>query len=359
MTKPRHPQIRPTRAEIHLDALTHNLGIVRAHAGSARVFAVIKADAYGHGLVPIAKRLVEDGIDGLAVALTEEGLRLRSAGLTGPILVLNGLYDGAHRDVVEAALTPVVYDGSDAERFASLGAAVHVKVDTGMTRLGVRDLERFLDRAPALRIAGLMTHLSSAEDDDEATNAQLDAFDRAAAAVRARGHRPVLHAANSAGTLLHARARYDQVRVGVALYGVRPNDRSVLDLRPVMRVLTSVARVVEVEAGATVGYGRTWTAPKRSRVATLAIGYGDGYLRSLSDRGHVLVRGVRCPLIGRISMDLAGVDVTELERCERGDEVIVIGEALRAEEVARAAGTIAYEVLCSIAPRVPRVYASE
>ncbi|MEZ4339296.1 MAG: alanine racemase [Sandaracinaceae bacterium] len=349
-------QVRPTRAEIDLSALAHNLGVIRAHAGATRVFGVIKADAYGHGLVPIAERLVAEGIDGLAVALAEEGLRLREAGVRVPVIVLNGIYDGAHEDVVRAGLTPVVYDGGDAERFAALGAGVHVKVDTGMTRLGVRDLGAFLDRFPQLRVEGLMTHLASADEDEEATRAQLDAFDEAARVLRGRGHAPVLHAANSAGTLLWPRARYDVVRTGVALYGVRPNEASTLDLRAVMRVITSVARVVEVPAGTRVGYGGTWTAARPSRIATLAIGYGDGYLRASSNRGAAVVRGVRCPVVGRVSMDLTGVDVTELPACARGDEAVMIGEELRAEEVGRGAGTIAYEVLSSIAPRVPRVY---
>ncbi|MCB9597749.1 MAG: alanine racemase [Sandaracinaceae bacterium] len=356
MAQPWCVQVRPTRAEIDRGALAHNLGVVRAHAGAAKIFAVIKADAYGHGLVAVAERLVAEGADGIAVALTEEGLRLRAAGVEAPVIVLNGIYDGAHRDVVEAALTPVVYDLGDAERFRALGAGVHVKVDTGMTRLGVTDLPRFLERCGSLRIDGLMTHLATAEADPEGTTAQLDAFDRAAELVRAAGHAPVLHAANSAGALLWPRARYDIVRTGVALYGVRPTDDSTLDLRPVMRVLTTVARVVDVPVGARVGYGGTWTASRPSRIATLAIGYGDGYLRSSSNRGHAVIRGARCPLVGRVSMDLTGVDVTDLVACERGDEAVMVGAELRAEEVARGAGTIAYEVLSSIAPRVPRVY---
>ncbi|MBX3274463.1 MAG: alanine racemase [Sandaracinaceae bacterium] len=357
MAQPCRVQVRPTRAEIDRGALAHNLRAVEGRVGGAAVFAVIKADAYGHGLVPIAERLVREGVGGLAVALAEEGLQLRAKGIGGPILVLNGIYDGAHREVVEAGLTPVVYDEADAARFEALGAAVHVKVDTGMTRLGVRALGPFLDRFPGLRVAGLMTHLASADEDPEATRAQLDAFDAAIALARGRGHAPVLHAANSAGALLWPRARYDLVRVGVALYGVRPEggDAS-LDLRPVMRVVTSVARVVEVPAGTRVGYGGTWTAARPSRVATLAIGYGDGYHRAASNRGHAVIRGVRCPLVGRVSMDLTGADVTDLPACERGDEAIMVGPELPAADVARATGTIAYEVLCSIAPRVPRVY---
>lgn len=356
MAQPCRVQVRPTRAEIDRAALAHNLGVVRAHAGRSKVYAVIKADAYGHGLVPIAERLVADGVDGLAVALSEEGLRLRAAGVAVPVIVLNGIYDGAHRDVVAAGLTPVVYDAGDAERFVKLGAAVHLKVDTGMTRLGVRELAPFLDRVPGLRIEGLMTHLASADEDREATAAQLDAFDAAIAEVRARGHDPICHAANSAGALLWPRARYDLVRTGVALFGVRPAEGDALDLRPVMRVLTTVARVVDVPAGTRVGYGGTWTAPRASRIATLAIGYGDGYLRASSNRGHAVIRGARCPLVGRVSMDLTGVDVTDLPVCERGDEAVMVGPELRAEEVGRAAGTIAYEVLSSIAPRVPRHY---
>lgn len=350
--------IRPTRAEIRLPELAHNLGIVRAHAGEARVFAVVKADAYGHGMVPVAHALVDAGVDGFAVALVEEGLALRGAGIDAPVIVLNGLYGDAHAEVVEAGLTPVVYDLADAERFAALGAGVHVKVDTGMTRLGVRDIAAFLERAGELRIDGLMTHLSSASSDADATNEQLDVFERAVGLVRARGHAPILHAANSAATLLHPRARYDLVRAGVSLYGVRPSVASEHDLRPVMRLVTSIARVETVPAGSSVGYGGTWTAPRESRIATLAIGYGDGYPRALSNRGEVVVRGRRCPVVGRVSMDLTGVDVTEVAGCARGDEVVALGPELRAEEVARAADTIAYDVLCSIARRVPRVYLS-
>lgn len=360
------PQIRPTRAEIDLAALAHNLGVVRTHAGDVPVYAVVKADAYGHGLLPVAHRLTEEGVDGFCVALAEEGLRLRAAGINAPIIVLNGIYDGAHARVIDAGLTPVVYELDDVERFATgaLGRplGVHLKVDTGMTRLGVlpASLPAFLDRIAetSLRVAGLMTHLTAAEDDPEATAAQLAAFRSAANAVRERGHRPVLHAANSGGVLLRPDAHADLVRAGVALYGIRPSTAPDLDLRPVMRLVTSVARVVEVPAGTSVGYGSTWTATRPSRIATLGIGYGDGLMRHLSNRGHALVAGVRCPLVGRVSMDLTGVDVTGVT-CERGDEAVLWGHQgdalLHPEEVAEAAGTIAYEVLSSVSPRVPRV----
>ncbi len=357
-------QVRPTRAEIDLGRLAHNAALVRAAARPARLFAVVKADAYGHGLEAVAARLTEVGVDGFAVALTEEGLTLRAIGVTQPILVLNGIYDGAHREVVRHGLSPVVYDLADCERFAAVGgASVHLKVDTGMHRLGVPlgELDRFAARLARLDVAveGLMTHLSSAEDDPEATAAQLARFDEARAILARHGVTPpILHAANSAATLEHPGSRHDLVRCGLALYGGRPS-ASDLDLRPVMRVVTSVARVADVPAGEAVGYGRTWTAPRPSRIATLALGYGDGLMRHLSNRGEVLIGGRRCPIVGRVSMDLTGVDVTALPACARGDEAVVIGrqggDEIRPEEVAAAAGTISYEVMTSIAPRVPRV----
>lgn len=356
MAQPSFVRCRTTRAEIDLDALSHNLRVVRDHAGGARVFGVIKADGYGHGLTQVARELVASGADGLAVALVEEGLALRAAGVAAPILVLNGLYGDGHDAVVEAGLTPCVYDDADAAAFAARGVGVHVKVDTGMTRLGVRDLDAFLGRHPRLRIEGLMTHLADAERDPAATDAQLDAFDAAIARVRAQGHAPMRHAANSAGALLRPRSRYDLVRAGVALYGVRPTPDALLDLRPVMRLIAPVARVAEIPPGTAVGYGRTWTSRRPSRIATIALGYGDGYLRALSNVGHAVVGGVRCPLAGRVSMDLIGVDVTDAPSVARGDEAVLIGPELRAEEVAEAAGTIAYEVLSGVSPRVPRIY---
>lgn len=367
-------QIRRTRAEIDLDALAHNLLVVRSVAPASRVLAVVKADAYGHGLLPVSRRLAKEGIDGLGVALVEEGLSLRAAGLGLPILVLNGIYDGAHAETLRSGLTPVVYDLADASAFdaaaSALGrpAEIHLKVDTGMNRLGVplHALEPFLerlDRMNRIRVVGLMTHLSSAEDDPRATHEQLARFATAREIVRARGHRPlILHAANSAATLLREEARFDMVRTGVVLYGVSPGHEVAATpaLKPVMRIVTSVARVTTIEAGAAVGYGRTWRAERRSRIATLAIGYGDGFMRHLSDRGEVLIRGRRCPIVGLVSMDLTAADVTDLDVCERGDEAVVLGEqgdeVLHAVDVANAAGTISYEVLCSIAPRVPRVY---
>ena len=361
--------IRPTRAEIDLSALLHNLVVVRGQA-RVPVFAVVKADAYGHGLVPVATKLAEGGVDGLCVALVEEALRLRDAGIETPIVVLNGIYGGAHQEVLEAGLTPVVYDLADIEAFARAPRAdVHLKVDTGMHRLGIpaRELSRFLDglaRFPNVRVTGLMSHLSAAESDEAETAAQLERFYDARRRIEERGHRPTsIHIANSAGALLREATGATMVRAGVALYGVPPRPELDFDLRPVMRVVTGVVRVATVEAGGHVGYNGTFTAEKDTRVATLAIGYGDGLMRHLSNRGSVLIRGARCPIAGSVSMDLTGVDVSALETCERGDEAVILGEQgegrLTADELAAWAGTIPYEILTSIAPRVPRVYLDE
>ncbi|MDD9947370.1 MAG: alanine racemase [Myxococcales bacterium] len=368
----RRGSARPTHAEIDLSAIADNLRCLRRVASGARIFAVIKADAYGHGLVPVARRLEAEGVDGLCVALAEEGFVLRDAHVRAPILVLNGAYGSSHVEVLRAGLTPVIYDLAQAEAFARVASGarvnVHVKVDTGMARLGVSlaQLEEFLSRLEALtslRIAGLMTHLSSADTDPSFTAGQLRLFEQAAEIVRVRGHRPtLLHAANSAGTYASPAAHYDVVRPGLSLYGVSPIVGKGVDLRPAMRVRTEVLAVRELAAGAPVGYNQAYHTTRPTRIACVPIGYGDGYLRAASNRGHMLVGGLRCPIIGRIAMDLTTLDVTHVPTVAAGDEVVVLGsqgtEDLSAEDLAAAADTIPYEVLCNISARVPRRYVS-
>ncbi|GAB4215432.1 MAG: alanine racemase [Sandaracinaceae bacterium] len=367
--------LRPTRAEIDLDAIAHNLGVLRRLAAPAKVLAVVKADAYGHGVVPVARRLEADGVDGFGVALAEEGLELREAGVRAPILVLNGVYGGAHADVLEAGLWPVVYDLAQIEAFDRAAPdrryRVHVKIDTGMARLGVpmRQLDAFLDglaRHPRCVVAGVMTHLSSADTDREATFEQLARFDRALDAIRAAGHRPELvHASNTAATLGEPAGRYDMVRPGGALYGISFGLAEGASLRPALRLRTEVIALRELEPGDPVGYDRTYRCVRRTRVATVPVGYGDGLPRELSNRGVMLLRGMRCPIVGRVSMDLTMLDVTDVEGAAIGDEVVVLGEQrtatgtyarIDADEVARTAGTIAYDVLTSVSRRVPRSY---
>jgi alanine racemase len=365
--------LRPTRAEIDLEAITHNLAVLRGLAAPAKVLAVVKADAYGHGVVPVAARLEEDGVDGFGVALAEEGLELREAGIRAPIVVLNGVYGSAHADVLEAGLVPVVYDLGQIEAFDRAAPdrpyRVHVKIDTGMSRLGVplRGLDTFLDglaRFPRCIVAGLMTHLSSADTDADETSAQIERFESALAKVRARGHRPdLVHAANTAATLAHPRSRYDMVRPGGALFGISFDLPQGRELRPALRLRTEIIALRDLEEGDTVGYDRTFRCARPTRVATVPMGYGDGLLRELSNRGSMLVHATRCPILGRVSMDLTMIDVTEVP-ATISDEVVILGEQrhgerrarIGADEIAKLAGTIAYDVMTSVSRRVPRSY---
>lgn len=375
------PYRRPTLARIDLAALRHNAREVlkRTRSQGLEVLAAVKADAYGHGLVPVAKALAEVGVDWLGVAIVEEGLQLREAGVDLPILVLGGVGDGAEEVALAARLTPVLYRGRSADRLAALARAsgqavsVHIKVDTGMNRLGVplRDLSAFLDHMEALgclRIDGVMTHLVEAETGARGmTSAQLERFAAAVSMIRGRGHNPRwVHAANSAALLTGQGGGADLgaslVRPGIMLYGAAPSEGLALDwgLAPVLTFETAVSFLKEVPVGSVLSYGATWRAERPSRIATLPVGYGDGYSRSLGNRADVLIRGQRAPLVGRVCMDLCLVDVTDIEGVCEGDPVVLLGrqgEALiTASELALHQGTISYEVLCSIAPRVPRVY---
>jgi alanine racemase len=386
--------VRPTRAEINLEALRHNLRVVRRHAGSAKVWAVIKADAYGHGAPAVARTLERARVDGFCVALLEEGIELREAGIVAPILVMGG-HGGAADEMIARGLTPVVHDLAEVAEFARVvrtGDAggpvdVHLKVDTGMARLGVTmselpSLAARLGDYPEVRVQGLMTHLGCADAaEPEATLEPLARFDAATVILAQNGVRPgVRHAANSAA-LLRGLGRLDLVRPGISLFGISPRigdeARWAADLKPVMRVRTEILALRDVEAGASVGYGATWTAARRSRIATIPIGYADGLSRRLGNRGHVLVHGRRAAIVGAVSMDMTMVDVTDVERAAVRDEVVVLGMqdagsrdssvrplgrgarepvAIGADEIAVQADTIPWEVLTSISRRVPRFY---
>lgn len=393
-----HEAARVTRAEIDLAAARHNLRELRkvlaqdAEAAGhppAKLWGVLKADAYGHGANQIGVTLERAGVDGLCVALLEEGIELRNAGVTVPILVLGG-YWGRYRDGVEALighdLTPVIYDPSHIDILARALAyvrgdrariGVHLKLDTGMGRLGVRPTDlpamvRALRARPALVVEALMTHLACADADDLTdTRAQLALFDELTDQCTNAGLRPTKrHAANSAAMLRLPEAQLDLVRPGVALFGVHPCPRALAPgrpiprLEPVMRVLTEVVSLRDLAAGERIGYGHTWTSPRPTRIATLAMGYADGLDRALSNRGHVLIQGRRAPIVGTVSMDLTMVDVTDLPGCALRDEAVVLGkqrgrlgqDTITADEIAEHTGTISWECLTSISRRVPRFY---
>lgn len=383
--------VRPTRAEVNLGHLRHNLRVIeralqRSQGASANVWAVLKADAYGHGAPAVARTLERAGVAGLCVALLEEGVELRAAGITAPILVMSGYY-GLRRDGYEALLendlVPVVHDAAQIERLAAFAAsdegrlAVHLKVDTGMGRLGAppSELDAVFDvlaASPSIRVDGLMTHFACADSPDlGVTRAQLRRFFAIEERARAMGHAPsVRHAANSAAMLRLPEARLDVVRPGIALFGVAPMEGSREDmgldaeLRPVMRVRTEIMALRPIAAGERIGYGHTWEASRPSVIATVPMGYADGLSRALSNRGHALVRGKRAPIAGTVSMDLTMLDVTDIQGARAGDEVVFLGSqegplgrgSIGATEIAELTGTIPWEVLTSVSRRVPRFY---
>jgi alanine racemase len=340
----------------------------------------VKADAYGHGAVECARALESAGADWFGVALVEEGAQLRDAGITRPILCLSGCWDGQEGPAVANDLTPVVFRPDQIERLARVPGSgrrvsYHLKIDTGMGRLGVlrSDLEGLLKTAkrhPNLHLDGVMTHLSSAEipDKQEFTAAQLDRFDEALALITEHGFKlRWIHAANGAAVHSIPRARggqFNLVRPGGVVYGlwrdVTNPGVAAPDWKPVLSLRTGIGHLKEVPEGTPVGYGGTFVTRRPTRIATLPIGYADGLSRALSNRGQVLVRGTRAPIVGRISMDLTLIDVTDVQNVGLGDEVMIVGcqggEEITAEEVATSVNSISYEVTCSVSRRVPRVY---
>jgi alanine racemase len=350
------------RAIVDTAALRHNLGRVRSTAPGARVMAVIKANAYGHGLVPAAKALAQT--DGFAVARLEEGLALRQAGLTNRILLLEGVF--SPDQLASAAQQRFDLMVHSFEQLAMLEVrsgpepiAAWIKVDTGMNRLGFR-VDQFQDAYRRLRLIKgvtpdptLVTHLASADDRrDPKTNEQMRSF--AAATRDFEGERSI---ANSAALLAWPDARADWVRPGLMLYGVSPfpsGTGAELGLRPVMTLQSEVIAIKDVRTGETVGYGGAWRAERETRMAVVAAGYGDGYPRSIESGTPVLVNGHRAPLIGRVSMDMITVDVTDLPGVASGDPVVLWGEGVPVEEIARHSGTIPYELICGVSQRVQR-----
>jgi alanine racemase len=373
---------RPTWAEIDLDALASNFRAVRGRVGAGvKVMGVVKANAYGHGAAECARRLEAEGAEWFGVATPEEGLNLRRAGVTRPVLSFGGFWEGQAGACVAEGIVPVVYRLGMAEaldavaRAAGVVADVHVKVDTGMGRLGVRydEAAGFAEALRAfgnIRVDGLMTHFAAADEPrrDCFTEDQLKRFREAVAAFRARGHNPTYeHMANSAATFAHPETRGNMVRPGGVLYGlwrdVLPplpqGPAPALALRPVMSLRSHVTLVKQVHAGETLGYGCTYEAAREMSVATVPAGYADGYVRALSNRGRVIIRGRYAPVVGRVSMDLTLVDVTGVEGVCVGDGVTLLGACegllLPAEDLAQTAGTLSYEITCGVSARVPRV----
>lgn len=370
---------RPTWAEIDLTALAVNFRIVKDRVGpDVGVMAVVKANGYGHGAVECARRLEAEGANWFGVALPEEGIELRNAHIAKPILCLAGFWGEQANACLQHELVPVVYRLEMIEAFdraareRKLVADVHVKVDTGMGRLGVRfdevsDFAVALKKFRNIRVDGFMTHFAAADEPscEPLTRDQTERFENAVSAFREHGFDPTYrHLANSAAVFGQPKAWGNLVRPGGVLYGLwrdilAPEDRDV-NLRPVMSLHSRITLLKWVPAGETVGYGCTFAASRKTLVATVPIGYDDGYMRALSNRGHAIIRGVYATVIGRISMDLTLIDVTNVPGVQEEDEVTFMGTegelSVSAEEIARTAGTLSYEVTCGIGGRVPRVY---
>ncbi|MBI4734607.1 MAG: alanine racemase [candidate division NC10 bacterium] len=369
--------MRPTYVEIDLAAIAANVGLACRLAGpGTQVMAVVKGDAYGHGAVPVAKAALAAGATWLGVAIPEEAVPLREAGIACGMLVLGPVAPDQADLVAAHDLDQCVSDQGQAEALDRAARArgrvlgLHLKVDTGMGRVGLRPHEirgvaEKIRSLPSVRLAGLMTHFAEAEaEDPRFAGEQLARFAEAARDLAAAGiPAPLRHAANSAALLFLPAARLDLVRPGIMLYGYHPRGPRggpEPPLRPALRLRTAISQIRDVAQGESVSYGRTFVAPQDLRVATLPVGYADGCGRLLSNRGQVLIRGQRVPIVGRVCMDMTMVDVSRLPDVRVGDEAVLIGRQgageITADEVAELQGTISYEVLCRIGPRVPRVY---
>lgn len=366
---------RPTHIEIDLDALRHNFQQILRQAAGRQILAVVKADAYGHGAAHVAPALQRAGADRFGVAIVEEGIELRQAGIERPILVLGGIYPGQEDDLLQHRLTPALFDLEAARRLSDRARAAgqicpwHLKIDTGMGRIGFRseELPALLPefaRLSGLRLEGVISHLALADEPEHPfTDDQLQLLRKALAQIRSAGFTPsLIHTANSAALFSRDIPECNLVRPGIALYGALPSASFAgrLDLQPVMSFRTRVAQVKSVPAGTGVSYGHRFRADRPTVLAAIPVGYADGYNRHLSNKGEVLVRGRRAKVAGTVCMDWTLLDITDIPGVTVGDQVTLLGRdngnTITAEEWAERVGSISYEVFCQVSKRVPRVY---
>ncbi len=364
-------------AKIDLDAIYNNIQAVRQKIGEdVSLFAVIKADAYGHGAVPVGLH-IQDLVDGYAVAIVEEGVELRKSGIQKNIIILGYTDPTQYAAILRYGMEQTVYAYDMAKRLSDLAVAmgsiakIHIKLDTGMGRLGFLPNEQSIEaikdisRLPNICIEGLYTHFAKADmEDREYTDNQLNTFISFAKQLEAAGvpiH--VKHAANSAAIMDYPESYFDQVRCGIVTYGLYPSkeiEQQHLNITPAMELKTHIVAVKEVPEGTSIGYGGTYVTKGVRRIATIPVGYGDGYPRSLSNKGRVLIRGQSAPIVGRICMDQFMVDITDILDAREGDTVVLVGKdgdaILPVEEVADIAGSFNYEFCCNIGRRIPRVY---
>ena len=367
-----------TWAEVDLDAIAHNIREIRKITNpNAQIMAVVKADAYGHGFLEVTKTLLENGADRLAVAVLQEGKQLRSRGVTVPILILGASGEETVEDLINFDITPSVftYDFAkalsyEAERKEKV-TKIHIKIDTGMSRIGFLagdDNEEIaneiikISKLPYIEVEGIFSHFAASDEYDTSyTHMQFERFMDVCNKLNEKGlDVPIKHICNSAGIMMYPEMHLDMVRPGVILYGMYPSDevdKSRLDLKPAMTLKSTVTHIKDVPAGRGVSYGREYITEGTTKIATVPIGYADGYLRKLAKEGKMIVNGTLVPIVGRICMDQCMIDVTNVNNIDRGDEVIIFGSTgVTIDDLASWLETINYEVSCVIGKRIPRIY---
>lgn len=367
------------QADIDLDAFRFNLDSIKKNINeNTQIITVLKADGYGHGAVPLAKEAEkEERVWGIAVATVEEALELRRGGIKKPLLILGYTYQEDYDLIAAEELRPTVFKLSMAQELSRAAlrknktVKIHIKIDTGMSRIGYRDLEKSvpeileISRLPGLEIEGLFTHFARA-DEKETTPAyqQLEKYQAFQKALKEAGLKiPLCHCSNSAGIIRMPEANMDAVRAGIILYGLYPSEeveKEPVPLKPLMTLKSHIAYIKTLEPGVQISYGGTYTTQKETRVATIPVGYADGYARSLSNKGWVLIRGKKAPILGRVCMDQFMVDVTDIPEARELDEVILLGKSqdqqITMEELGELSGRFNYEFACCISKRVPRIY---
>lgn len=364
-------------ALIDIDAVRKNVKNLMAKTKKGtRAIAVIKTDAYGHGATEIAQN-ISDLVDGFAVATINEALVLRKNGIQKDIIILGYTNEYYYKDLIEQQIRPAMYTYDMIKKISDVAvslnkeAVIHIKVDTGMGRIGFRDNEESIEeivraaKLPNIRMEGIFTHFAKADEKDKTSaSEQLERYLKFLLKLEERGVTiPIHHCSNSAGIIDMPQANCDEVRMGISLYGMYPSDeveKEQVTLYPVLSLHSHVVHVKEIQPGESVGYGGTFTAEKKTKVATVPVGYGDGYFRNLSNKASVIIHGVKVPIIGRICMDQFMVDVTNIPDVKIGDAVTLIGkdgkEEITVDELADIAGTINYEIVCDLGKRIPRVF---
>lgn len=367
------------QAEIDLDAMTYNLEHIKKNLKpGTKIIAVLKADGYGHGAVPLGKRIQQDpSVWGIAVATVEEGIELREAGITSPILILGYTYQEDYQKIVDMDFRPAVFKKSMAQELSKAAVRarktlkIHIKIDTGMTRIGYRNVETDvpeileISRLPGIEVEGIFTHFARADETDIApARIQYEKFQEFLHALEEKGLSiSMKHCSNSAGIIRMQEANLDAVRAGIILYGLYPSpevEQEPVPLKPLMSLRSHIAYIKTVEPGVEISYGGIFTTTRKTRVATIPVGYADGYARGLSNKGSVLIRGKRAPILGRVCMDQFMVDVTDIPEARELDQVTLLGrdqkDCITMEELGDLSGRFNYEFACCISKRVPRVY---